>query len=404
MASANPPLPHRAILGLAVTQIVGWGSTYYLPSVLAAQFRAELGMSQEGIFGGITVMLLVGAVAAPPAARLMERHGARWALVVGSVLMGLALVIISQARGSVTYWLAWVVIGVAAPAALSQGALTALAQLAGEGARRAIGRLLLVTGFSGTVFFPLTVWLDGLIGWRSACLAYAAVNLLVCAPLHAVVLAGPRRKGAVAPASHLRTRGAMRADREAPAFILAALAFSLAGVVSWGLGPLVVELLKTFGHADATAVFLGALGGPAAVLARVIEATVGQRAGILKVGLAALALLPVAVALPLFDDRSALIAGAFVIGYGMSAGAMTIVRSVLPLALFGADRYARLLGWFAVPQNIAFALAPMVFAGVMGSVGPGAVVASALAVAVLALAAMLALAILVRRSAVDRAA
>jgi len=308
-------------------------------------------------------------------------------------------VIVSLAQGRFTYWLAWLVIGLATPAALSQGALTALAQAAGEGARRAIGRLLLITGFSATVFWPITAFLDDAIGWRSTCLVYAAVNLLVCAPIHALVAGGGAARAARAALPPTRATIPLRPHAEVRAFVLAALAFSLAGIVSWGMGPLTVELLKAFGHADRTAVFIGALGGPAAVLARVAEVAFGQRAGIVRVALIALALMPAAVALPLFDGRSATIAGAFVVGYGMAAGAMTIVRSVLPLAIFGGERYARFLGRFAVPQNIAFAFAPMIFAAVMGSQGPAAVIACALGAALLAFASMAALSILVRREA-----
>jgi hypothetical protein len=89
----------------------------------------------------------------------------------------------------------------------------------------------------------------------------------------------------------------------------------------------------------------------------------------------------------------------FIVGYGMSAGAMTIVRSVLPLALFGRPRYARLLGQLALPQNAAFALAPLAFAGVMSAFGPTAVLVLSLVVALAAAAAMAALAVSIKKTA-----
>jgi hypothetical protein len=42
----------------------------------------------------------------------------------------------------------------------------------------------------------------------------------------------------------------------------------------------------------------------------------------------------------------------------MSNGIMTINRGTLPLALFGPQGYARLLGWLAVPVLVAQATAP----------------------------------------------
>jgi hypothetical protein len=77
---------------------------------------------------------------------------------------------------------------------------------------------------------------------------------------------------------------------------------------------------------------------------------------------------------------------------------MTIVRSVLPLSLFGRQRYARLLGQLAVPQNTAFALSPVVFASVMGSAGPAGVLAVAGVTSLVAVGALAALAVTVRRA------
>lgn len=404
MTAPTAPLPHRAIVGLAATQIVGWGTTYYVPSVLAPEFRASLGLSQEAVFGGITVMLLVGAAAAPATSRLIERRGARVALMLGSALMALALVLLSQAQGVWSYAMGWVLVGLATPAALTQGAFSALAEIAGPGARRAIGRLLLITGFAATVFWPLTAWLETVASWRGTLLLYAALNLVLCVPLAGWVVPRFARAGGGAQASTgpEPTLRPLRPEAERAAFALSAFAFSIAGIVSAGLGPLMVQMLAAFGLPDAAAVAISALVGPAAVAARVGEVVLGPRVGIMAVALVTVILMPLALGLPLVAGMSAVIATLFVVGYAMSSGSMTIVRSVLPLALFGRERYTRLLGRLAVPQNTVLALSPMIMAGVMSKAGPGAVLWVALAAAILSLGAMATLAVLVRHSDVDR--
>jgi len=183
---------------------------------------------------------------------------------------------------------------------------------------------------------------------------------------------------------------------------LLAMAFSLAGFVSWGLPLQLVDVLTSFGPPAGTAVSLAALMGPAQVAARIGDVTLGQRFDILRVGLLATLLMPFAVLLPLLESRSAWLAGAFVVGYGLSAGTMTIVRSVLPLGLFGPSRYARLVGRLALPQNTIFALSPVVYATVMSAAGPKAVLLLSCAGAVLALAAMAGLVVAVRRSEEER--
>jgi MFS family permease len=393
---SNPALG-TAICGLALTMMIGWGSTYYVPAVLAPALRSDLGLSEEAVFSGVTVMLLVAAAVAPFAGRIMERIGARGPMVVGSLMMALALVGLSFAQGLWSYLLVWVLIGAATPLALSQAAVSAIAERAGSNARRAVSTLLLLSGFSSTIFWPLTTWLAEHFGWRGTCLAFAGLHLLVCTPIHGVLLR-PRPKRV--PASELIAApdAIVPAAKERPAFLLTAFALSLAGFVSWGMPLQVVGILTAFGHSFETAVWVAALMGPAQVLARVGEVAFGQRAGILNIGLTSAALMPLALLVPLLADRSVVAAVLFIVGYGISAGAMTIVRSVLPLALFGRQRYARLIGQLAMPQNAAFALSPVVFAAVMSAFGPLAVLVLSLAISLLATAAMAGLAVAVKEA------
>lgn len=54
--------------------------------------------------------------------------------------------------------------------------------------RSKITLITLVAGFASTVFIPLTQGLVDWFGSRGALLALAAVNLLVCVPLHAFAI------------------------------------------------------------------------------------------------------------------------------------------------------------------------------------------------------------------------
>jgi predicted MFS family arabinose efflux permease len=383
-----------AILGLAVTQMTGWGTTYYLPAVLVGPLEADLHLSREVIFGGVTVMLLVGAVVAPRAGAYIGRNGARAPMVLGSVLLALSLAVLAAAQGLPLYVLAWAIVGVGLPLGLTQAAVSAMAMIAGPNARRAISALLLVSGASSSLFWPLTAWLEASVGWRITCLVFAALNLLVCAPIHALLL----RRGAAGVASEGSAAAypdaglALSASQRRLGFVLAAIAFSFAGFVTWGLPLHAIEILKGLGLPAATAVLVGTLIGPSQIAARIAEVAFGGRAGILAVGVIAMAVLPVAIALPLVAELSVPVAVGFMIGYGLSAGAMTIVRSVAPLTLFGRDAYAVVLGRLAVPQNVAFALSPMLLAAVMSHAGPRATLGVVCGASVLGFAAMLALA------------
>ncbi|KAA2236227.1 MFS transporter [Salinarimonas soli] len=386
------------VAALAATQLIGWGSTYYLPAVLLVPLGRDLGLSRELVIAGVTVMLLAGAVAAPRAGLFMDRRGVRGLLAVGSGLMALALVTLASSTSWVGYAAAWTFAGLAMPLALSQGALAVLARVAGADARRAFATMLLMSGFSSTLFWPLTAALDAAIGWRATCLAYAGVHFAVCLPLHLFVtsrrLERPPEGVGDVPVPEPVT--GLDPARQRVAFWWCALAFSVQGFVSWGLPLNIVEILKAFDHPTATAVAVGSLIGPAQVAARLGETLFGQQVGILRVGLASALLAPFAVALPLAAGASLPVVAAFVIGYGLSAGAFTIVRAVVPLALFGRERYATMTGRLAVPQNIAFAAAPVAFASVLDAWGAAGTLWLAVGGALVALASLVALSLAVR--------
>src|SRR5690606_2617390 len=124
-----------------------------------------------------------GAVSAG-VGRLMDRRGGRLAMSVGSVLAALGLVILSQVRDPVSYLAAWAFLGLAMRLTLYDAAFAALVQVTPSRGRRAISYLTLFGGLASTVFWPIGHVLNGAYGWRTTLLIFAAINLLVCLPLH----------------------------------------------------------------------------------------------------------------------------------------------------------------------------------------------------------------------------
>ena len=54
---------HAIISALGVTQILAWGSSYYLPAVLAAPIARDTGWSLTWVVGGLSFGLLVAGTA-----------------------------------------------------------------------------------------------------------------------------------------------------------------------------------------------------------------------------------------------------------------------------------------------------------------------------------------------------
>lgn len=71
---------------------------------------------------------------------------------------------------------------------LYDAAFATLGRLYGHGARSAITTLTLFGGFASMICWPISAFLMSEVGWRGACLAYAAVQLLIALPLYLVIL------------------------------------------------------------------------------------------------------------------------------------------------------------------------------------------------------------------------
>ena len=358
----------RATAGLGFTQIVGWGTTFLMPSVLGRRMEDALGIPSEIVFSGITVMFAVGAICAPRIGRLIDRTGARTLMAVGSVVYALSLAALACSQGLVSYLLCWAGLGVASTLALSTPSSIAVAQVAGPGARRAIGMLAIIGGFASTVFWPLSGALDVAVGWRGTLLVYAAIHLFACAPIHLLVL--PRR-----PPTHHLSATSVPAPTGVPpevrsrAFLLLSLTLSTGAFVFTGAMVHMIEIFRGLGHPAASAVLLASLIGPAQVTIRLFELLFGHRYSIMNSAVVGSAMLPFALGLALLAGGNFAVAVVCIAAYGTSNGLKAVQRATLPLALFGRGQFGAYMGRLALPQGIVSAAAPPVVAAVLSYFG-----------------------------------
>src|SRR5260370_14039677 len=86
-ASAPHMLPDRRIIvpALGVTQILAWGSTFYLPGVLANPIVRDTGWPYDRVVGGLTVGLLIAGFVSPRVGRAIGKHGGRPILALRSL-------------------------------------------------------------------------------------------------------------------------------------------------------------------------------------------------------------------------------------------------------------------------------------------------------------------------------
>jgi len=373
----------KATAGLGLTQIVGWGTTFLMPSVLGRHIQHDLGLPSEVVYGGITVMFGVGALFAPRVGRLLDRTGARSVMTLGSIVYALSLAALSFSQGLVSYLLCWAAMGVASTLALNTPSSIAIAQIAGTRARQAIAILAIIGGFASTVFWPVSEALELLVGWRGVVLIYAAIHLAICAPVHLWVLPGRPLVGTQAAAT--ATAPVPPSAHTRRIFLLLSISLACGAFIFTGFIVHAIGVLRGLGYDPGTALLLASLIGPAQVAVRVFELGFGHRYTITASTLFSSAVLPFGLGLALLAGGNFVVALVCVMAYGIANGLKAVLRATLPLALFGRAQFGTYLGRLALPQGIVSASAPPILAAVMASYGAEGVLALTFIVAMVAL-------------------
>jgi len=358
------------VLALGTTQTLAWASSYYLVAIVADPVSREMGISATAVFAAFSAALLLSAALGPAVGRAIDRRGGRGVLCLSNLVFAAGLALLAAAHGPVLLTAAWLVLGAGMALGLYDSAFATLAGLYGHNARGAITGITLIAGFASTVGWPLTAFLDGAVGWRGACLAWAGLHLLMGLPLNRFLVPPappPLSENAAAPIVDEETapRGAMA---------LLAFVFAATWVVSTGMAAHLPRLLQAAGASASGAIAAAALVGPAQVAARLVESGLMRRAHPLASARIATVLHPAGVvALVLFGGPAAVV---FTVLHGAGNGLLTIAKGTLPLALFGPAGYGLRTGVLSVPARVAQAGAPLLFGLLLDRVGLGVLLVS----------------------------
>ncbi len=369
----SPIDPRLVVSALGIGQILAWGTSFYFPAVFAGAIVADTGWPLGFVVGGTSIGLLVGGLISPQVGAIIERHGGRPVLLASSLFYALGLTGVALAPNLPIYLLAWVAIGIGMGTGLYDAVFAALGHLYGSKARGPITNLTLFGGFASTVCWPLSAFMIDHIGWREACMVYAALHMCLVLPLQRAVIrrAPARTVSTPVQADDMRSEGLAPVEREGVIFTLVALVLSLTA----GVGAIVLVnfmvFLQSTGVDYPTAIALGTLFGPAQVGARLIESLFGSRYHPIWTMIASCTAMAVGL-LMLFSHFPALVL--VILVYCGGNGIFWIGRGTLPLALFGPLRFPRLMGKIAFPSLIVQAFAPSAGAWLIESHGPHATI------------------------------
>lgn len=367
------------IVQLGVAQTLAWASSYYLPAILAAPMARDLGVSTPTVFAAFSAALVVSALLGPAAGKAIDRHGGKPVLAANSVIFAAGLATLALAQGPMGLFAGWVILGVAMAAGLYEAAFAALVHLYGKDARGAITGITLFAGFASTVGWPLSTWLELEWGWRTTCLAWAALHLLLGLPLnwrlpsspaHAIPNIAAETLPESVPTKTTNLAAAPSANPATRTAVLFALVFAVTWFISTAMAAHLPRLLQAHGVPLATALVFAGLVGPAQVAGRLLEY------GLLR-NIHPLISARVASAMHTLGATVFLLFGVpagaiFTLLHGAGNGVLTIAKGTLPLVLFGVRDYGARQGLLMVPARFAQATAPWLFGLAIDRFGAGA--------------------------------
>ncbi|MFN7025161.1 MAG: arsenite efflux MFS transporter ArsK [Pseudorhizobium sp.] len=356
--------PARLIWALGLTQIIGYGTLYYSFSILAPAMAREFSISEDRLFGMLSVALLLGGLLAPKAGKWADRAGAGRLMVPGSLVAAISLLCAALSTNVIMFGASLIVMELASTFVLYSTAFAAIVQVGGSKAQRSIVHLTLIAGFASTIFWPVTATLHEYLGWREIYLLFAVLNGAVCLPIHRWVGRFNRELADTKPNRFIpeaTTCPPPPSPGRNAIFLLMLAGFALEGFVLASVLVHMVPLMAALGLGTA-GLIVSTLFGPAQVASRLLNMIFGGKLSqtvlaVISAGLLATALCVLMTTNPWLPGLIM-----FAVLFGLGSGLASIVGGTLPLELFGKQGYGARLGWVTAARQFSSALAPFAFA------------------------------------------
>ncbi|MFM1950833.1 MAG: hypothetical protein RL418_520 [Actinomycetota bacterium] len=344
------------MLKLGIPQIIGWGSGFYLPAILAVPISQSIGISTDTFFWAFTFSLMVSGLLGPRVGRTIDRVGGRKVMPLGNLVFALGLGVMALSTDAWMLFVAWGLTGLGAAVGNYDAAFATAVRFMGQKANLVIAGITLFSGFASSVSWPVTSFLLAQFNWQTAVWFWAAMHIAVAMPIHLSIprvdvkevdlVTGPIKK---------IIRNRFRFDG---LFVVFALIFAFEGFIVTGINTTLPLLSQELGATSEMVLIAGVILGPAQVLSRVLLMALGKYITPLQIAAISVIAHPLGVVLLLLFGTDAILW--FVILQGVGVGLNPYVRGSLPLLFFGAEKYGQRQGYIMMPSKIISALSPTI--------------------------------------------
>lgn len=344
---------------LSLPQLITWGSVFYTFSLLMTPLEAELGMSRAQSSLAFSLALLAEGLMAYAVGRWIDAGHERRVMTLGSVWIGLGLLAHSQVQSVLGFYAVWICLGLGLAATLYNPAFAVVTRRFPQDFRRAIITLTFLGGLASTVFIPLFSWWMDLWGWRHALWLLAALQLGVCAPLHAWLLRGTPRHRPIGGPENQRPTAVREHLRRAPFWLLALFMVLMMAVTS-ALPAHMIALLQEAGLSPSWVIAIPAAIGVIQVVGRLLLFVCERYWDVHTANRWIPALIPLGLVTLLLGGLNPMASLVFVLFYGLGNGMNTIVKGTAMAQYVSRTHVGQLNGLLGLPIALARAAAPLV--------------------------------------------
>jgi MFS family permease len=349
------------IIGVgALMTCVAAGAMFSL-AVFLQPMSLATGWSRAGISSAMTLNFLTMGIAGIFWGSLSDRFGARIVVLCGAVLLGLALVLASQATSLGQFQLIYgILVGISAGAFFAP-LIAAATGWFDTNRSLAVSLVSAGLGVSPMTVSPFARWLISTYDWRTAMLSIGILAWVLLIPAALLVRrpgAGAATAAAVAGPNVSETGLSAAQALRSPQFLVLALTFFFCCAAHSGPIFHMVSYAIGCGVPAMAAVTVYSVEGLAGLGGRLLFGVLADRLGVKKVLIAGLAVQAVAIASYLLVNRLAEFYALAVV-FGTAYGGVMPLYAVLAREYFGQHIMGTVFGAATMTSAIGMAFGPI---------------------------------------------
>ena len=364
----------RAVILLALGQIVVWAGLFYIFPALLLQWELATGWSKSSLAGAISVAVFASAICSPIVGRIIDGGRGPLVMAISALLGGFCLYLLSHIQTLWQFYTCWIFIGACLAGCLYEPCFALITRARGSEARRTILNITLIAGFASAISFPVANHLTDLYGWRIAIRLFAIFVMIAGTPL-LWIGANLIENNPLRSEDSNRDAPAQAAEENSRQFLASrlfwflAIGFALLGIVHGITRHHLLSILDDKGLHSEVAIIAASFIGPMQVAGRLVMMACGERVSNHAIGVSCFIAMSVSIIALWLAGAAPVLLVTFVILFGGGYGMVSVVRPVLARDILGDRHFGTKSGALATLYLSGTAIAPYLGAVVWSAGG-----------------------------------